>query len=140
ERPVLGAVPRSRVLSRGRIGTGALPAGEAEAFRMLRANLRYFNVDREIKSVLVTSAAPGDGKSTVAANLAFAAAEAGARTLLLEADLRHPTLATLLRARPVPGLTNVLASNVPLPGVIQEVPVPGRAGSVGRRRLEVVVS
>ncbi|MFL5779856.1 MAG: YveK family protein, partial [Thermoleophilaceae bacterium] len=106
QRPVLGAIPRSRVLQRARIGQEALPPGEAEAFRMLRANLRYFNVDRDIRSVLVTSAAPGDGKSTVSSNLALAASEAGTRTLLLEADLRHPTLARLMGLRSTPGLTN----------------------------------
>jgi capsular exopolysaccharide synthesis family protein len=141
QRPVLGAVPRSRALSRGRIGTAPLPPGEAEAFRMLRANLRYFNVDRDIRSVLVTSAAPGDGKSTVSANLAFAASEAGTRTLLLEADLRHPTLARLMGLPSTPGLTNVLAAHKTLEEVLQRVPVPGRGeGHLPRRDLDVVVS
>ena len=138
ERPVLGAVPRSRVLSRGRVGNKPLPPGEAEAFRMLRANLRYFNVDRHLSSVLVTSAAPGDGKSTVAANLAFASAETGANVLLLEADLRHPTLASLLGLPSTPGLTNVLAGISTLEEVTQHAPVPGR--SEDDRALDVVVS
>ncbi|MFL5781799.1 MAG: polysaccharide biosynthesis tyrosine autokinase, partial [Thermoleophilaceae bacterium] len=141
QRPVLGAIPRSRVLQRARIGQEALPPGEAEAFRMLRANLRYFNVDRDIRSVLVTSAAPGDGKSTVSSNLALAASEAGTRTLLLEADLRHPTLARLMGLRSTPGLTNVLAAHKTLEDVIQTVTVPGRVqGDMPRRDLDVVVS
>jgi receptor protein-tyrosine kinase len=135
-RPVLGTVPSSRVLQRGRIGDRPLPPGEAEAFRMLRANLRYFNVDRDIKSVLITSAAPGDGKSTVAANLAFASAEAGTKTMLIEADLRRPTLAGLLGANLAPGLTNLLAADAAFDEVVQKVPVPGRPD----RSLDVVIA
>ena len=56
---------------------------------MLRTNLRYFNVDREVHSVLITSPAPGDGKTTVSWNLAAAAASVGSRVLVIEADLRH---------------------------------------------------
>ena len=66
DRPILGTVPASRVLSTAAETSNRLPAVEAEAFRMLRANLRYFDVNREIRSVVVTSATPGEGKSTVA--------------------------------------------------------------------------
>src|SRR5205814_8578322 len=61
DRPIIGAIPASRVLPKSP-DPQALPPGEAEAFRMLRTNLRYFNVDREVNSVLVTSPEPGDGK------------------------------------------------------------------------------
>jgi Mrp family chromosome partitioning ATPase len=76
---------------------------------MLRANIRYFNVDREIRSVLLTSAAPKDGKSTVALCLAMAAAETGSRCLLIEADLRAPTLGTLLGIPAETGLASLLS-------------------------------
>ena len=66
--------------------------GEAEAFRLLRARMRYFNIDREVRTVLVVSALPADGKTTVAVHLAAAAASSGAKALLLEADLRRPTV------------------------------------------------
>ncbi len=98
--PLLGVVPESAALSRAPSGkaraTGALPANEAEAFHLIRAHLRYFNVDRELRTLLVASAAPGDGKTTVARHLASAAARMGSRVLLLEADLRRPTLAQQL--------------------------------------------
>jgi polysaccharide biosynthesis transport protein len=101
--PVLGTVPESQALVvqrwlEGRDGAQlhALPPSEAEAFRMLRANLRYFDVKREIRTVLVTSPTAEDGKSTVALNLALAAAESGMSVLLLEADMRHPSLASTL--------------------------------------------
>ena len=57
DRPILGAIPESRSLTRSGRAGGRPDVREAEAFRMLRANLRYFNIDRDVKSVLVTSAA-----------------------------------------------------------------------------------
>ena len=59
---------------------------------MLRTTLLYFNVDKNIRSLLVTSAAPKEGKTTVSLNLACTAAAGGAKVLLLEADFRHPAL------------------------------------------------
>ena len=91
--PVLTEVPESKSLARSDNGMGELLATEGGAFQMLRARLRYFNVDRDIHSVLVTSAAPGEGKTTVAWNLAASAASAGSRTILLEADFHQPSVA-----------------------------------------------
>jgi tyrosine-protein kinase len=125
ERPVLAAVPKSRVLANGGPGAiGRLAEHEREAFRMLRANLRYFNVDRDIRSVLVTSAAPGDGKTAVAWNLAAAGSTAGGHVLLIEADLRHPGLAKALGTGGATGLSNVLAGDAPLRDAVQQIPVP----------------
>jgi hypothetical protein len=95
--PLLGVVPESTALSRSakskKGGREALPASEAEAFHLIRAHLRYFNVDRDLRTLMIGSAAPGDGKTTVARHLAGAAARMGSRVLLLEADLRRPTFA-----------------------------------------------
>lgn len=107
--PLVAEVAKSRSLRRRRGGL-ALPPAEAEAFRILRANLRYFDATRDLRSLLITSPAPQDGKSTVALQLAVAAAEAGARVLLIEADLRHPRLAAELRLAEDHGLSTVLAS------------------------------
>ena len=74
---MLTEVPESKSLARSDNGMGELLATEGGAFQMLRARLRYFNVDRDIHSVLVTSAAPAEGKTTVAWNLAASAAGAG---------------------------------------------------------------
>ncbi|HKP91732.1 MAG TPA: polysaccharide biosynthesis tyrosine autokinase [Thermoleophilaceae bacterium] len=140
-RPVLGAIPKSRALSRTQLEADALSGPDAEAFRMLRASLRYFNVDHDIKSVLITSAEPGDGKSTVALHLAFAAADAGTRTLLIEADLRRPTLAKALRVPAAPGLTNVLTGSATLRSAMKTLRVPGRGErSSAPRALDVVLS
>jgi capsular exopolysaccharide synthesis family protein len=109
--PVLGTIPQSRVIPELGPGAELAPTGmEGEAFRMLRANLRYFNVDREISTILVTSAAPQDGKTTVSWNIALADARAGDRVLLLEADLRRPTIVENLDIpTPEKGLSLVLA-------------------------------
>ena len=85
---------------------------------------------------MVVSAAPGDGKTTVARHLASAAASMGSRVLLLEADLRHPTLAQQLDVRPGPGVSDVLIGAVSLSEATQMIdldstPVdgPGAAGA-----------
>lgn len=127
--PLLATVPESgayaRLASRSDGDrAGALPVAGIEVFRMLRARLRYFNVDRDVRSVLVTSAASGDGKTTVVENLAEAAATMGSRVLIIEADLRKPALAQRLGLRAAPGLAATLISPVPaeeLPRVVQEV-------------------
>jgi receptor protein-tyrosine kinase len=119
-RPVLGAVPESRVIAKSD-GMRRLEPAEAEAFRMLRANLRYFNVDREIRSVLITSATPGEGKSTVAMYLALAAASSGVRVLLVEADLRRPTLNGRLGIATSHGISEVLAGARDLRSAIDHI-------------------
>ncbi len=118
-----------------------MPPNEAEAFHLIRAHLRYFNVDRELRTLLVASAAPGDGKTTVARYLASAAASMGSRVLLLEADLRHPTLAQQLDVQSGPGVSDVLIGAVSLSEATQMIDLdsPSVAGSEGRM-LDVVVA
>jgi capsular exopolysaccharide synthesis family protein len=136
--PMLGIVPKSAALSqsarhKGGKGT-ALPPTEAEAFRLIRAHLRFFNVNRDLRTVLIASPAPGDGKTTIARHLAEAAARLGAHVLLLEVDLRHPTLAQQLDVWHSPGLSDVLIGTVPMDDAIQSVnlQVPSGEGVKGR--------
>jgi succinoglycan biosynthesis transport protein ExoP len=144
--PLLGVVPESKSLSRSSRREGdaraPLPSGEAEAFHLIRAHLRYFNVDRELRTLLVASAAPGDGKTTIARHLAAAAARMGSRVLLLEADLRRPTLAQQLDVQPGPGLADVLIGAVSVGEATQLIdlgtPAPGE-GARGHE-LEVLVA
>jgi capsular exopolysaccharide synthesis family protein len=138
-KPVLAAIPHSNKIGRD-AGILARDPATAEAFRMLRANLRYFNVDRGLHVVLITSAAPGDGKSTVAANLAAAAAANGTRTLLVEVDLRHPTLAKGFGLPSSPGLTHVLARDAKLADTVRTVPALPDEDARGGRTLDVLVS
>jgi succinoglycan biosynthesis transport protein ExoP len=84
----------------------------AEAFRTMRTNVEFADVDSGLHSLLVTSASVGDGKSTVAANLALAFAQAGRRTILVDADLRQPSLHTYFDLSNTFGLTTLLRSEV----------------------------
>lgn len=121
-KPLLSAVPRSAFADE--------PDGAAEeAFQTLRASLTYFNVDREIKSVLITSPAQGDGKTTVATNLARAMARAGKDVILVDADLRRPQVASRLHVHGgVAGLGGVLVGETSLAQAFEEPEVDTLAG------------
>lgn len=80
----------------------------AEAFRVLRTNLQFMGLDAPLKSLLVTSAAPSEGKSTVAANLAVSFAQAGQNVCLVDADLRKPRLHKIFGAENWRGLTTAV--------------------------------
>jgi capsular exopolysaccharide synthesis family protein len=128
--PVLGAVPESPSYSAA--GTQPLPVVEAEAFALLRARLRYFNVDRDVRSLLVTSATPGEGKTTVALNVALAEAVAGnPRVALVEADLRRPALGKRLGIGSRAGLAEVLSRNATVDEALCSVEVPRRGNGNG---------
>ncbi len=85
---------------------------ESEAFRTLRTTITFSQ--REIDCLAVTSAQPGDGKTTILANLGVAYARAGKRTLLIDADLRRPGLSRLLQVRGIDGLSQVLHAAAPV--------------------------
>jgi capsular exopolysaccharide synthesis family protein len=127
--PVIGAIPRSTAFARSKTHFVAdeidIAHGEAEAFRLLRARMRYFNVDREVRTVLVVSAVPADGKTTVAVHLAAAAASSGAKALLLEADLRRPTVSQRVGSTPSVGLAEVLTHGAQLSEVVREISIRG---------------
>ncbi|HEY7456604.1 MAG TPA: polysaccharide biosynthesis tyrosine autokinase [Solirubrobacterales bacterium] len=114
---VLASVPESRQI--GGEDDATLRGEEAEAFRMLRANLRYFSVNGELNSILITSPASEDGKTMVAWNLALTEAHAGKRILYVEADLRRPTLADHLELERETGLGLVLAGSLEASDAIQ---------------------
>lgn len=91
----------------------------AEAVRRLRTNLQFINAPSKPRSIVVTSSLPGEGKSTTAANLALAMADAGVRVVLIDGDLRRPTLAKVLGVEGGVGLTTVLIGRAELQDVIQ---------------------
>jgi capsular exopolysaccharide synthesis family protein len=119
--PIIARISRSKELPKLGI-KGILLAQESEDFRILRTNLRYFNVDRELHSILLASPEPGDGKSTVARGLAAAVAEVGEEVLLLEADLRKESDFRTSSGRAALGLSNVL-SGLSLEEAIQQIPL-----------------
>ena len=79
-----------------------------EAFRSLRTNIQFAGVDQPIRTLLVTSAGPSEGKSTVAANLAIVMAQAGLKVTLIDGDLRRPTMHKLFNQVNRAGLTDVI--------------------------------
>lgn len=89
--------------------TIADPTGPAsEAYRMMRTNLFYASVDDPPKVVVITSAGPGEGKSTTAANLGVSLSEAGKQTLVVDCDLRKPMLHNYFETRNMTGLVDIL--------------------------------
>ena len=86
----------------------------AEAYRTVRTNLQFVNVDQAKKTILVTSAAPGEGKSTTTGNLGVSMAMGGVKTLLVDSDMRRPTLHKLFNLPNTAGLSLVLADQAPL--------------------------
>jgi capsular exopolysaccharide synthesis family protein len=143
--PLLGTVPKSAALARaGRERGGKrvpLPPEEAERFSLIRARLRFFNVDRQLRTIVVASAEPGDGKTLVARHLAEAAARLGSRVLLLETDLRHPTLAEQLGVQPRPGLADVLIGAVAMDQAVASIPLDGAsADGAGARGMDLLTA
>lgn len=97
----------------------------SEAFRTLRTNLQFTSPDRELKTILITSVGPGDGKSTVSANLAAAWAQSGVRVVVLSCDLRKPVTHTIFGLRNAPGLTAHLSGRASLDEIILPTQIPG---------------
>lgn len=106
--------------------------GAAEAYKLLRANLAFSFPEGGCKVVGVTSSVPGEAKSTTSANLAYTLAEAGRRVLLMECDLRLPTLGKRLKLKQAPGLSNLLVGQCTGNDVLQ--------GSGLLRNLQVITA
>lgn len=96
----------------------------AEAYRTVRTNLQFAGLDQAKKSILVTSAGPGEGKSTTVANLGVTMAMAGTRTLLVDSDLRRPALHKLFNLPNTSGLTTVLADKTTVQESIASTRLP----------------
>jgi polysaccharide biosynthesis transport protein len=101
--------------------TGGAAGIEGEAFRMLQTNLQFLNVDDSLKAIVVSSSQAGEGKSTVAANLASAIAELGKNVLLVDADMRKPSQHMIWRQGNYEGLSNVLSGQCDQKSAIIEV-------------------
>jgi capsular exopolysaccharide synthesis family protein len=136
--PVIGQIPLTRRPRREPpLALADQLRDAAEAYRTLRANLQYLSIRRPLKTILISSASPGQGKTTVTANLAFAIASSGANTLVIDGDLRRPQLHRALRVEGQhPGLTNVLLGTVSLEKALLSLSLPSangqRDGAAGR--------
>jgi capsular exopolysaccharide synthesis family protein len=128
---VVGKLPTARALAYKHASPTfvALQSGQtskadaivAEAFRKLRTNLLFMDIDNPPRVIVVTSPRPGDGKSTVSANLAAAIAASGQPVALVDADMRRPSIASSLGLVEGVGLTDVLVGRVGLEDALQDV-------------------
>jgi polysaccharide biosynthesis transport protein len=124
--PFLGMVPAlfdsgvdSPLINNG------VPNNFSESFRAVRTNLLFSSADEGGRSIVVTSTAPGEGKTVVASNLAMALAQAGQRVLLIDADMRKPRVHLVFEMLQEPGLSNVLVGNAKSSEAIRTTTVPG---------------
>ena len=106
--PFLGSIPITATDHGDLLVNNGVPAPFAEALRTVRSNVLFSSTAIEPRTVVVTSTAPGEGKTLVASNLALSLAMAGQRVLLVDADMRQPRLHELFRVPQQPGLSNVI--------------------------------
>jgi capsular exopolysaccharide synthesis family protein len=117
--PVLGWIPLDRTARKRRHIVEQDSGPTLEAFRKLRTNLQFVDIDAPVGVFVVTSAVAGEGKSTTATYLAISFARAGKRVLLVEADLRRPGIARSLHLEGSVGLTNLLVGQAELRELVQ---------------------
>lgn len=120
---ILGQIPTVKNYQKVAFMNGQTAQGEA--FRRLRTNIFVPNQEILWHSLLVTSAEPGEGKSTITANLALTTAQSGRSVLVIDSDLRLPTLHQIFGLSNQIGLSNVLKQEVPLAEAIQPSDIPG---------------
>jgi capsular exopolysaccharide synthesis family protein len=134
--PLLGRIPQPtrRLRSRDALVMLEAPQSEAgEAFRILATNIELMNLDRQARTIMITSALSGEGKSTTVANLAVAFARSGRRVALVDMDMRRPSLDRYLMPGGgpkvgAPGLTQVLLGRSTLDEALIPVPILDHAG------------
>lgn len=123
----------------------------AEAYRTLRTNIQFSSLDKPLHTLLATSTAPNEGKSTTLANLAVTMAQAEQRVILVDCDLRRPTLHALFGVPNEVGLTSMILSQADAPplqptgvaglSLLASGPLPPRPADIlGSRRMEAVIA
>lgn len=122
----------------------------AEAYRALRTNIQFSSLDRKLRTILATSTVPNEGKTTTIANLAVTMAQAEQRVILVDCDLRRPSLHTIFGLPNEEGLTSLMlqeggrmpVQRTEVPGllVLTSGPTPPRPADVlGSKRMEAVI-
>ncbi len=119
--PVLGLIVRHNTTEGRPVTLGEPRSQVAEAFRSLRTNIQFASVDQPLRTLLITSPTPSEGKSTVAVNLGVVIAQGGKRVALIDADLRRPNVHKLLDLSNVQGLSDLFVQeHVSLDGTLQK--------------------
>jgi capsular exopolysaccharide synthesis family protein len=120
--PVLGTIPFDRRLRDApRMRDGPASSAGIESFRQLRTNLEFIDVDARVQVLVVTSAVAAEGKTTTVTNIAAALAAADQRVLVVEADLRRPTLDEYFDVDPGVGLTDVVVGHADIDAALRPV-------------------
>ena len=128
--PYLGMLPKVDLGDTDRAEfriEAAVPENFVAAVRTIRTSLFFSSAEEGCRSVLVTSAEPGDGKSVLACNLAISIAQSGQRTLLVDADLRRPRMHEHLGVDRAPGLSDLMVGQAETDEVVREADLPGLA-------------
>jgi len=121
DKPMLGGIAYDPEAQKRPLIVHADPRSpRAESFRSLRTNLQFLDIDSDSRTFVVSSAGPGEGKSTTTANLAIALAETGARVALIDGDLRLPRVADYMGVEGGVGLTNVLIGQIEISEALQK--------------------
>jgi polysaccharide biosynthesis transport protein len=121
--------PNKRLQSERRLVMMSESSGpQAEPFRIFRTNLEFVMLDHEIRTIMVTSAVPGEGKSTTIANLAVAFARSGKRVALVDLDLHRPSLDKFFQLYGRPGVTQVALGRVTMEKALVRIAIPGILG------------
>lgn len=97
----------------------------SEQFKTIRTNIQFSSIDKKLHSIMFTSSAPSEGKSTVSNNVAVTYADQGTRVILMDADLRRPTIHKTFNVSNQKGLSNYLAGNAELDEIIQPTMLDG---------------
>ncbi|HTK29886.1 MAG TPA: polysaccharide biosynthesis tyrosine autokinase [Vicinamibacterales bacterium] len=125
--PFLGMVPAvaDKNGSENPLLNNGVSPNFVEAFKTVRTNVLFSSSEDGLKTLVITSAGPGEGKSIVAANLALALAQAGQRVLLVDGDMRRPRVHEIYDCAQEPGLSNVLTGHAKLSEALRKSAVPG---------------
>ncbi len=91
----------------------------SERYRALRTNIQFYSIDKDIKSILITSSIPGEGKSTIASNLAVVLSQMNKKVMIIDCDQRRPNIHKIFKLSNLNGLSNYLVDNVDIASVIQ---------------------
>ena len=146
--PILGSVPHvggpANPIATGRKVELEPASDVAETYRTIRTGVFFGTPERESRTILVTSPAQGEGKSTFASNLAIAMAQTGKRVILIDADFRHPVQHRVFECRPGLGLTSILTGGEPVERAVQSTGIAGldilAAGPVPSNPAEILNS